>query len=246
MEALRILIVDDTSVHRILLRKLIETHPSMQVVAEADSVDAALEVIDREPLDVIFLDVQMPGKDGFALLRGLVNPPRVVFVSAWPGFAIEAFSVDAVDYLLKPVQGPRFDATVARLERLFRDEQLAPVPYEAADRICLRTTESTIIVPVQKIVALEASGDFTQVHIADQPSILACRRVGDFDESLPSPPFARLDRSMVVNLDRVARIEWLSRDLMEVQMRGLLSPLQLGRTAGQRLRSLAQAGAPES
>lgn len=234
---LRVMIVDDMPVHRVLLRKLIEKEPTLRLVGEANGVDAALEIIQREQPQVVFLDVQMPEKDGFSLLTHLVNPPKVVFVSAWPAFALQAFSVDAVDYLLKPVEPARFEATVQRLLRQFQPGEPAIVPHTSDDRICLRTTESTVIVPVQKIISLQASGDFSEVQIADQAPAFVCRRLGDFDDLLPSPPFSRLDRSLIVNLKRVLRASWITRDLMEVQMRGATKPLELGRTAGQRLRS---------
>lgn len=234
---IRVVVVDDMKVERLVLKALIRSHEIFDIVGEAGNALDAVKIIQREKPDVVFLDVHMPGGDGFQLLELLTIRPRIVFVSASPNYAVQAFGVEAVDYLLKPVSPERFTATVERLRRAVLTHRRDAVPLEDNDRICLRTTERTHIVPVQSIVALEADGDFTRTIISDDPQpILACKRLGDLEAMLPSESFLRLDRSLVVNQRWITRLERVSRNEARLWMKGMRRPLHLGRTASERLR----------
>lgn len=234
-DRIRVLVVDDMLVQRLLLRRLIEQHPDLEWIGEADGADTAKLLTDTLKPDALILDVQMPGLTGLEFFASLGDPPKVVFASAWPSYAVDAFTLDAVDYLLKPISPERFSITVERLRRQFSAEPSTPVRHELADRICVRTTERTIFLPLDGVACLKADGDFTWVHDVLQPPILACRRLGEFDDMLPSPPFTRLDRSLIINLDRVAKIERRSRNEGMVWLRGLAEPIEIGRTALARL-----------
>lgn len=236
-----VIVVDDIAVQRLLLRRLIERHPILEWLGEANSGAQALEMIKSLQPDVVILDVEMPGMTGFELLDQLVDPPKIVFASSWPTYAVDAFSLDTVDYLLKPVASDRFAQTVLRLERLLLSDKPAPVPFEPADRICLRTTERTFVVALGSIIFLKADGDFTWVHDAKQPPILACRRIGELGEALP-PLFARLDRSVIINLNRLVKVERISRNSARIWLNGYPDPLEIGRTATARLQELTHPG----
>jgi len=235
---IRVMVVDDVAVQRMVMRRLIGQHPFLEWIGEADGAESAVDLIEELKPDVLLLDVQMPGLTGLELFARLKNPPRVVFASAWPSYAVEAFTLDAVDYPLKPVSPERFAATAKRLERLFSEAETPEVRHEPMDRICVRTTERTIFLPLPTVASLKADGDFTWVRDAQQQAILACRRLGEFEEILPSPPFVRLDRSLIINLDRVSKVERLSRNDAQVWMRGVDEPLEIGRTALARLQEV--------
>ncbi len=232
------MVIDDIEVERRLLRGLVGAHPEMELVGEASTVADALEAIPRLKPDVVFLDVQIGESDGFRLLRGLGWRPAVVFVSAWPHYAIDAFAVEAVDYLLKPVTGARFAATVQRLLRVLAGEGGLAVPLGAGDQICLASTTSSQVVPLAMIRALVADGDFTRALLAGTPEVLVCRRLGSFEEELPTPPFVRLDRSLIVNQSCIDRLDRQGRNAARLWMRGLRQPIEIGRTAIERLRGL--------
>jgi two-component system LytT family response regulator len=234
--SIRVMVIDDVEVERRLLRGWIGAHRDLELVGEASSVDMAREEIGRLRPDVIFLDVQIGESDGFRLLRGLSWRPTVVFVSAWPHYAIDAFAVEAADYLLKPVTAARFATTVQRLVRL--QEGGGTGPLDSGDQICLNSTTSSQVVPVGAMRVLVADGDFTRVLVAGKPEVLVCRRLGAFEETLPMPPFARLDRSLIVNVPYIDRLERLGRNDARLWMQGLRVPLEIGRTAMERLRSL--------
>ncbi len=208
---LRIAIVDDESLARRGMRQLLSAHPEVSIVGEAGLVSAAVELIQNEKPDAVFLDVQMPGADGFELLTQVDYDLKVVFVSAHSHHAARAFEVQAIDYLLKPVRPERLADAVQRLAAACAQKPEA-TRYGPNDRICLRTPQRTLITPLSHITALEAEGDFTRFHVAGDSPLLIYRTLGACESLLPTPPFLRVSRSLIVNLDRLAGIEQISRD----------------------------------
>lgn len=235
---LRVALIDDEDLARQALRQLFATMHGIRIVGEANGIPQALELITREKPDAIFLDIRMPGGDGFRLLRELPNPPRIVFVTAHSEHAAKAFEVDAVDYLLKPVRASRLATTVQRLEiACGRSSEATPL-WSNQDRICLNTPERTLIAKVSDLLMLEADGDFTRVFVAGEHPLMICRSLRTYEESLPSPPFVRLDRSLMLNVEMIVRTERVTRDEERIWLRGKTDPVILGRTAKTRLRAL--------
>ena len=228
---MRVLIVDDEHLARQAMRRLLATHPDAEIVGEAASLAEAMEAIARTAPQLVFLDIELGGGgDGFDLLAALDQPPIVVFVTAYAEHAVEAFAVNAVDYLLKPVEPARLAESLARAER-----QLDRGPA-ASGVIAFRTPKQTVLAQPAEIAALRADGDFTHVFIADQPAVMIWRTLGHFEELLPSPPFLRLGRSLIINCDRLRKIETPSRAGGQITLEGMSEPLVLGRTAAARLR----------
>jgi two-component system LytT family response regulator len=209
--------------------------PEVEVCGEAESIEEAVEIIPLVRPQALFLDIRMPHGDGFALLPRLPAPLPVVFVTAHSEFAVQAFEVQAVDYLLKPVRPARLAEAVARLQAALGRGGEAPA-YGEEDRICLRTPERTLVTRAEDIVLLQAEGDFTRVTIEEQHPLLICQTLGAFERTLPSPPLIRLDRSLMVNLERVETIEVSPTRGARLTLRGLEPPVELGRTALRRLR----------
>lgn len=232
---LRVVLVDDERLARQGIRQLLAAHPEVTVVGEAGRVSAAVEVIRAENPDAIFLDIQMPGASGFELLGHLEDAPKVVFVTAHSEHAARAFEVQAVDYLLKPVSPSRLADTIRRLTAACRQTEDS-VPYQSADRICLRTPQRTVLTRLADIVAMEADGDFTRFHLLGEPPLLVCRSLRNCEETFPSPPFLRLSRSLIINLDKVTSLEHPSRDEARLTLSGLPEPFLLGRRALARLK----------
>jgi two-component system LytT family response regulator len=233
---LRVVIVDDERLARQGLRQLLAEVPGVKVVAEADSARTGLEVISREKPDAVFLDIQMPRTDGFALLASLEVRPAVVFVTAHAEHAARAFDVEAVDYLLKPVRPERLEAAVRRIRAAKSDGQGLCEAYQPGDRMCFRTPQRTMVVPLAAVAALEADGDFTRVHVPGVPPLMICHPLGDYEKVLPAPPFLRLDRSLIVNAERITGTDRRSRDEARLHVDGVTAPFSLGRTAQARLK----------
>lgn len=228
------MIVDDERLARQAMRRLLASHPDVEIVGEAEGVADALREIDRTRPQLLFLDIELGGADGFDLLARLETPPVVVFVTAYAGYAVEAFAVNAVDYLLKPVDPERLAESLKRADReLARDE---PADRTGAGVIAFKTPKRTVLAKPSEVVALRADGDFTHVFVADQTALMIWRTLSHFESLLPSPPFLRLGRSLIVNRDRLSNIETPSRETARLMLRGMDEPLKLGRAATGRLR----------
>jgi two-component system LytT family response regulator len=236
----RVLIVDDEPLARSAMRRLLAPHQTIEVVGEADSTATARAAIGTMKPDLVFLDIELGGDDGFDLLAGLDSPPVVIFVTAYAEHAVEAFAVDAVDYLLKPVDPGRLAESLARAERQ-RASRLQPT-----STIELRTPRRTVFVLPGEIVVLRADGDFTQVYLAARQPVMIWRTLAHFESLLPAPPFLRLGRSLIVNRDRLRHVETLSRASTRLTLDGLADPVDIGRTAAARLRETITANKPRS
>nr|WP_246545996.1 LytTR family DNA-binding domain-containing protein [Ancylobacter defluvii] len=213
------------------MRRLLAARPRIEIVGEAESVSETLEVIGRARPDLIFLDIRLNGGDGFELLAAMANAPKVIFVTAYAEYAVEAFAVDAVDYLLKPVTPERLDAAIDRVERLLEAETT-----KVGTTMELRSSSRVVFAAPADIVAVRAEGDFSHFFLAQQPSLMVLGSVGQFQAMLPSPPFFRIGRSIIINRDRLRRVDTRSRDEVRLTLLGMADPLIIGRAAAARLR----------
>lgn len=241
----RALLIDDEPPARDLLRRLLAAHASqVEIVGEARSVSDAVEKCARLRPDLLFLDVQMPREDGFALLPRLTPPvPAIIFVTAYDQFAVRAFDVNAVDYLLKPLVPERLARALAKLAA--GNDQPAnasdaaaslTAPLQAGDTVFLRSDNFFRTVPVSALTHIEAEENYTRVHFADGAPMLVRRPMGEWEKLLPSTLFVRVDRSLIVNRTAVQRLEVVSRDIAHAHLAGRRDPLVLARRASLRLR----------
>jgi two-component system LytT family response regulator len=241
-ESLRVGVIDDEPLARTGLRRALAAMPGVEVVGEAGSVREAARVIEEKRPQAIFLDIQMPGATGFDLLRRLDTAPLVVFVTAHSGHAVRAFEVDAVDYVLKPVEPGRLAKAVARLRSAVAGSENTLVPLEPDDRLCLRAPERTFVTRIEDIVCLRADGDFCRFTLAGGETPFICRPLGSFLETLPNPPILRLDRSLAVNTRRIRRLERAGGHTSKLWLEGLVDPVPLGRAATLRIRAFMAGG----
>ncbi len=231
---MRVLIVDDEPLARSALRRLLVVH-DVEIVGEADSTETARAEVARLKPDLILLDIELGGgSDGFDLLDSLERPPIVIFVTAFAAHAVEAFAVNAVDYLLKPVEPARLDAA---LKRAVRQRALSALP-PGPGVIELKTPRRTLFVTPAEIVAISAEGDFTRVFVVGQAAVMILRTLAHFEGVLPAPPFVRLGRSVMINRDRLRGLEAPTRSNGRLLLDGMEHPLAIGRAAMARLREL--------
>lgn len=232
---MRVLIVDDEPLARSALRRLLAAHPEVEIVGEADSTEAARrEIVGARP-DLVLLDIELGGgRDGFDLLDSLEHRPIVVFVTAYPEHAVDAFAVEAVDFLLKPVEPARLERALARAQREIALSARRPGP----GTIELRTPRRTLLVAPAEIVAICADGDFVRVFVAGQPPVMILRTLAHFEAALPPARFVRLGRSVMINLDRLRRLESPTRSTSRLVLEGMTDPLVIGRAATARLREV--------
>ncbi|HEY3183337.1 MAG TPA: LytTR family DNA-binding domain-containing protein [Gaiellaceae bacterium] len=210
---IRALIVDDEAPARSELRYLLGKHSEVNVVGEAASAGEALALAKAVHYDVVFLDVQMPGLTGLEaapLVREQPRPPAVVFVTAHPEYAVDAFAVEAFDYLLKPVDPERLARVVERLrERPAEGEPVHKIPVVAGGR--------TELIDHEAIHYVQADGDYSRVHTYDR-SYLCTTSLGELEETLPGNRFARIHRSYLVNLAKVAAVKRVGSDRIRLAL----------------------------
>ncbi len=175
---IKAIIVDDERLARNELKKLLEQHPEIQIVDEASNVDEAVEKIDLLRPDLIFLDIQMPGKTGFDLLAELEKAPRVIFTTAYDEFALKAFEVNALDYLLKPIDPVRLSDAIQKLRTEIELEQASLLgtnrgPLTEADQVFVKDGEKCWFVKLSEIRLFESVGNYAKVYFAgNKPLIL--------------------------------------------------------------------------
>jgi two-component system LytT family response regulator len=222
----------------------------LEVVVEARGGREAVAALNAQRADVLFLDVQMPELDGFGVLAELgadQRPPGVVFVTAYDKYAIAAFEVNAVDYLLKPYTRERFAAAVDRVRSRLSGERrdhdciealLAAVAARdtAPPRLAIRTRDGAQFVRIAEIDWLQADGNYTLIHIGK--AALRCRQtLSTLEERLAASGFVRIHRSLIVNGDRILRVEpWSRGDYLVVLRDG--TKLNSGRGYGEAVRAL--------
>jgi two-component system LytT family response regulator len=248
--ALRAVLVDDEPGARLHLAERLAAHPCIEIVGEADRAKSAIDLIQQTKPDVIFLDVQMPGGTGFSLLPLLgevATLPELVFVTAYDKYALKAFEANALDYLTKPVNPRRLAITVERLQNRFRTpeqsstselESTAPAhPLEMRDLVLLREKASLRMVEAGEICAVEADSDYTRIFLADGGKAFMRKRIGQWEEELPSPPFLKISRRLLLNTERIKEIVSPDRERAEIQIEGAQKPLLISRVELRRLRS---------
>jgi two-component system LytT family response regulator len=217
---LRVAIVDDEELARAVVREYLTGMPDVEIVAEcANGFEAVKAVSDVQP-DLLFLDVQMPKLDGFEVLELVGNDVAVVFVTAYDQYALRAFEVHAVDYLLKPFSADRLAAALDRArERLGRGgrppaRELAAAARPSsgyAERILVRDGPRVHVLPVEKIDYVQAQDDYVGFR-CEGKEYLKDQTLAQVEASLDPKKFVRIHRSFLLNLDRLARVELDERD----------------------------------
>ena len=210
------LIIDDEKLARDLLREYLESFPQIEVIGECAKGSEAVEKINKLKPDLIFLDVQMPGMNGFDVLDEIDHEPHVIFTTAYDQYAIRAFEKNAVDYLLKPLDEERFTQAVNRaLKRKTTEvsdleEMLRSIKSEGKgsfdSHIFVQKSEKLFNLPVEEIIFLEASGDYT-VITTKSDQFVSSSGIGKLEEILNPDTFIRVHRSTIINLNFLKEIE---------------------------------------
>ena len=204
---IRALLVDDEAPARSELRYLLAAYPEVEVVGEAASASEALKLAAAVPYDVVFIDIEMPGLSGLdaaRLVPGREDAPQLVFVTAHEQYAIEAFAVEALDYLLKPVDPDRLAQVVRRLLAL-------QAPAGPVEKIPVVRGGETILLDWDELHYARADGDYSRVHTYDR-SYLCTRSLRELEATLPADRFARIHRSYLVNLRKVVAVRRAGSD----------------------------------
>ncbi|MBC9813119.1 response regulator transcription factor [Crocinitomicaceae bacterium CZZ-1] len=221
---MRTIIIDDERLAREELKSLLKNYAEIEIISEAKNGEEGVQLINELNPDLIFLDVNMPGLSGFDLLKQLDEIPLVVFVTAYDEYAIKAFEVDALDYMLKPVDPERLNDALKKItarfvednipvETAFTDVQPKKV-LSATDSVFIRDGEKCWFVELSSIRMLESEGNYVKVHF-DQFRPLILRSLGSFEERLDPDYFFRANRKFIINLKWIEKIEnWFNGGLI--------------------------------
>jgi len=242
MSPIRCLIVDDEPLARSGLRRLLAACEGVEVVGEAGSKDEALALVRQLKPDLLTLDIDMPGGHGFEVLKALAEPPAVIFVTAFDQYALCAFEVNAVDYVLKPIEPERLERALARATARIRGEvEVAGVghPLRQTDAVLVEIGRSGHFVAVEHILMLESEGNYCRVTVREGKVYVVRQTLRDWARRLPPELFVQLDRGLMINRTQVQKAVFSTR-AAQLALGDLPEMVNLGMAAAERLRQLVE------
>lgn len=235
-QEIKAVIIDDERLARRGLEILLSSYSRISIVGQADSVRTGVRLLEGVEPDLVFLDVQMPDGSGFDVLDRVQGNWKIIFVTAYDAFAIRAFEVNALDYLLKPVNPERLAQALERIQgpgiRPWKEE-----PLEYDDYLFLTLDKQQRFLRISKIVSLKAAGDYSRITLTNGSGGLIHRSLSAWERRLPGKYFARIHRSMIVNLEQVERIEPWFRQSFRVFLRDKSPPVIMSRRYAARLKT---------
>ena len=219
------IIIDDERLARNELKKLLEQHPEIQIIDEANGVDEGVEKIELARPDLIFLDIQMPGKTGFDLLGELEKAPKVIFTTAFDEFALKAFEVNALDYLLKPIDPNRLSDAIQKLQTELTLEQASLLggstrgPLTEADQVFVKDGEKCWFVKLAEIRLFESVGNYAKVYFSSHKPLIL-KSLNALEDRLDEHVFFRANRKHIINLHWIEKIEPYFNGGLLVELKG--------------------------
>lgn len=209
---IKCIIVDDEPLAVAQLEKYVERVPFLVNVGSCSSAAEAMEILSTGSVDAMFVDINMPDIDGVQFVRSLVNPPFVVFTTAYSEYAIDGFRLDAVDYLLKPIAFEDFLKASNKLNRIYSMNNSAQPAVEQGEEVCrdclyVKSDYRMLRVPISSIKYIESMSEYVRIFVDDNPkpivSLLSMKKI---EESLPAGDFMRIHRSYLINLNKVKEV----------------------------------------
>jgi len=221
-DKIRTIIIDDEHLAREITRGYLSKHPEVEIIAECSNGFDAIKKINDEKPDLIFLDIQMPKINGFEMLELLEEPPAIIFTTAYDQYAIKAFEVSAVDYLLKPFSEERFNSALQKSYEAIKDkfQQNSAIKniidhnderIEFLERVVIKDGSKISILPVDTIKWIEAQDDYVMIN-SDQGRFLKKKTMRYFENHLDENMFIRIHRSYIINADYIQHLEQTGKE----------------------------------
>lgn len=203
----KVIIVDDERLARSELKLMLSEFQEIQIMGEAANVQQALELINQYKPDILFLDIQLRKETGFDLLEQLNTNLKIIFVTAFDEYALRAFEVNALDYLLKPINPDHLGRAIDRLSKTDQTETKEKRNLEYDDRLFLNFDGGSKFLKISTIVCISAMGKYTQISTSDGKKLLICKSIGEWEKRLPGKFFIRIHRSTIINFESVEKVE---------------------------------------
>lgn len=205
---IRCIAIDDEPLALKQITGYIEKTPFLETINSFHNAFDAIEFLQQENIDLMFVDINMPDLNGLDMVKSLNNPPRIIFTTAYSEYALEGFKVDAIDYLLKPISYPDFLKSANKAKQWFEVQQQKSDKVKTDSEFLLIKSEHKIVrVNLSEIKYIESMREYVRIHLINQKPIMTLVSMKKMEASLPSEPFMRVHRSYIVNLNRVSTIE---------------------------------------
>ncbi len=203
---MKAIIIDDEQLARDELRYLLNDIEGIEIVGKAENINQAeVRIINLKP-DLIFLDINMPGGDGFELLERLTIAPQVIFTTAYDQYAIKAFEVSALDYLLKPIDERLLAKAIEKARKVQSDSGEIRGKLSSAEKVFIKDRDKCWLVPIRDIILLESEGNYTKVYFDNEHPMIK-RSLSQLEERLPEDRFIRASRKHIVNMNAISSLE---------------------------------------
>ncbi len=215
------ILVEDSRLARNELKTLLQAHPEIEVVGEAANADEALFLLQEKEVDLLFLDIHLPGKNGFELLESLEHIPQVIFTTAYDQYAIKSFEYNALDYLLKPIKPERLAKAIEKAQQLLKEKSVVTNAQQLGEQsqVFVKDGEKCWIVKLKDIRLFEVSGNYTRIHFDTHRPIIA-RSMNYLESRLDPAVFFRANRQQMINLKWVENMEPWFKGRYKVRLRG--------------------------
>jgi two-component system LytT family response regulator len=232
-EAIKAVVVDDVDLMRATLKKVLENFPNINITGEASDFDSAKTVINDLQPDLVFLDIDLNGLTSIDLLSQINCSPKIIFITSHPDFAIKAFELNAVDYILKPISYERLKKAVDRVTDEVTEEMMNAESGERfqPDQIILLSFDNKMnFIKIKEINYIEAFGNYTKVYMNDNKLSITYNSIKNWDARLPQDVFIQIHRSTIVNLLNVTKIEKWTNDTGRLYLKGMEKPFEISRS----------------
>lgn len=220
---MRVVIVDDEPLAIDIIESYVSQMPNLEWVASCRSAIEANAILEKEKVDLMFLDIQMPQLSGIDFLKSLSNPPMVVFTTAFPNFAVEGFELNAVDYLLKPISMDRFLKAVNKAQAKMPSSQMESTALDSDEFFFVKADKKLMKIAYDDILYIEGLKDYVIIRM-ETGRVITLQTMKNLEKNLPQGQFKRVHRSYIVNLQKIISIEGSSVEI-KGQKDGKLLPI---------------------
>jgi len=230
-------IVEDESLARYALKKKLVDFPEIDILGEAGTIAKALEEIPIFNPDILFLDIQLNEGTGFDLLNALNFKGKIIFITAFDTYAIRAFEINAIDYLLKPIITKRLKKAIQRImhpENDVEQEDLAKLNYD--DRFMLSAYGYINFIKISEVAVIKSSGDYTEIILTDGKTYLETKSMNQWEQVLPDNQFCRVSRFHIINFDYVSKIEKSTTMPALLYIDGIDEPIKISKSYYHRIK----------
>ncbi len=236
IDKIRSVVVDDVDLMRATLKKVLNNFSNIEIIGEASDYESAREVINSTQPDLVFLDIDLNGINSIDLLNEISCNPKIIFITSHPDFAIKAFELNAVDYILKPISSDRLKKAIDRVTELNEELPVSNILEDSEERfkpdqIILMNFDSKLnFIKIGDIHYIEAFGNYTKIYMNDGKLSITYNSIKNWDNRLPQDVFIQIHRSTIVNLLSVVKIEKWTNDTGRLFLKDLEKPFEISRS----------------